>query len=475
MQRTQSLYVLLVIVVHTALAVGYAVATPLWLNSDEPAHYNYVREIADGGALPLLRGPEDFDQTSLGQMVRSNFQGSPDVSHLRYESFQPPLYYLIGAALLELTGGSTWQQVLWLRLFNIVLGNVTLVVIYFIGRNLWPDKRDIAVGAVACVALIPGHVATTAQPRSDVLAELLFALVILLSLLRLDGLSERRFVVAGGILVGLGCLTRLSMYVAPAILLVADIGYQRKGRMALTRTLSVLSGILLIALAIAGWWFVRNALSYGMPDVLALGIRQQLADNELHTTYNLAGLRFFLVFTYKSFWGIFGWMGVQLDIRLYWLLGFLTSAIVAGCVLFVRQQAPALSQKQRMGLALLGLQLALVIATLVWYNLELRQPQGRFLYQASPAIGLLTYLGLREISSRPGTFGVLLIAGCAALAATGRGLRFAGLAVVLTAGLLALRAMAKERQAAVVFLVSFALMVGLNVWCIFGVILPAFG
>lgn len=62
----------IVLAVYLALAAQYAALTPDWQAPDEPAHYNVVRQIAQGGALPQLE-PGDYDQAFLEQVVGAGF------------------------------------------------------------------------------------------------------------------------------------------------------------------------------------------------------------------------------------------------------------------------------------------------------------------------------------------------------------------------------------------------------------------
>jgi len=54
----------LIVIVYIAIATLYAINTPKWQTPDEPAHFNYIRYIAETGTLPVLqRG--DYDQEYL--------------------------------------------------------------------------------------------------------------------------------------------------------------------------------------------------------------------------------------------------------------------------------------------------------------------------------------------------------------------------------------------------------------------------
>src|SRR5438477_950662 len=90
--------VLAIIVFYTLFAALYATRTPAWQVPDEPAHFNYVRTLADTGALPVLQ-PGDYDGPYLETLKARRFPPELSIEPVRYESYQPPLYYAILAGL----------------------------------------------------------------------------------------------------------------------------------------------------------------------------------------------------------------------------------------------------------------------------------------------------------------------------------------------------------------------------------------
>jgi hypothetical protein len=56
MSRNSTSYVLLALIVLGFLILGsqYALRTPAWQNPDEPAHYNYIAQVADHGCCPVI-------------------------------------------------------------------------------------------------------------------------------------------------------------------------------------------------------------------------------------------------------------------------------------------------------------------------------------------------------------------------------------------------------------------------------------
>ena len=85
---------------YVALALGYAIRTPIWQNPDEPAHFNYVVHVAETATLPELQ-PGDWDSQLLERLKSGRLEPADSVAAIRYESWQPPLAYLLAAPVLR--------------------------------------------------------------------------------------------------------------------------------------------------------------------------------------------------------------------------------------------------------------------------------------------------------------------------------------------------------------------------------------
>ena len=94
----------LLLLAYLFLATLFVLRTPPWQAPDEPAHYNYVRQLAEG-ELPVIE-PGDWDQTYLSQIVGAEFDPTFPVEGFTYEDWQPPLYYLLQVPIYRLGSGS---------------------------------------------------------------------------------------------------------------------------------------------------------------------------------------------------------------------------------------------------------------------------------------------------------------------------------------------------------------------------------
>src|SRR5207253_10289059 len=94
------------------------------------------------------------------------------------------------------------------------------------------------------------------------------------------------------------------------------------------RWLAIATGI---SLLVAGWWAVRNMVVYGPLDPLALTRHDQIVVGQPRwTVYDFESLDLFFRILFRSFWGMFGWMGVVLDDGFYILYLVLTVLGIVG-------------------------------------------------------------------------------------------------------------------------------------------------
>lgn len=425
MARTAHPLLMLIIAIYIALGIAYAVYTPTWQVPDEPAHYNYIADLVNTGRLPVLE-PGDYPFEYLEEIKAERFPPTMPVDNIDYEAHQPPLYYLLSMPLFVATAGlPTAIQVVALRLISVAAGAMLLYIAYRSVKVVFNNDEVLALTTAGFVAFIPMHITMTAAINNDTLAELIIAAILLVSLLRLnDRLSTRAFVISGGALYGLGLLTKTTVYPSAALLLAAEIGHRSVQEPA-RRVTSVLA-LFSVALAISAWWFVRNAVVYGGLDIFGLERHDAVVAGQPRTSDWIASYgraaywQRAWSFTFKSFWGVFGWMGVFMDRRIYAGLLVLSLTGMAGLLLFifrVIRDPNRLSSRQRASLGLLALSIVLTFSTYVWYNLTFVQHQGRYLFPALVPIALFAALGVRELVPeviRPAALG-LLIAGLVAL------------------------------------------------------------
>lgn len=282
----------------------YAAMFPLWEGYDEFAHFGVIRAMAVRGlVLPPRdqRGPRDVEESlklaPVPWEVRtwSVFQGSSltqeeywsltaedrrgrqaalrlmpadwrlqdsDNGISAYEALQPPLYYWLMAPVLRIVERSDLPtQVLLLRWISVAIASLALPLTFTIGRRLMQNQHA-ALGCAAVVALMPGFATDVARVSNESVSVVLFSLLAWMGLKIIARERDARNGALLGVFLGLGLLTKAYFLTAvPPVLVLLVCTHRRKYRAALTPVA--------VALAIAGWWYVRNLVTTGTLSGLA--------------------------------------------------------------------------------------------------------------------------------------------------------------------------------------------------------------
>jgi 4-amino-4-deoxy-L-arabinose transferase-like glycosyltransferase len=455
----------LVLIVLVYLLVGalYAVKTPDWQVPDEPAHYNYVRQLAEEKRFPVL-DLGDYDQAYLGRLTSERFPPELSIETVEYEDHQPPLYYLLATPIFLTFDGALTP----LRLFSVALGAGVVMLAYAVAATIFPGRPCIALGTAAFVAFVPQHVAMMAGVNNDSLAELLIGVTLWMVVYWLkadggrwtkettdDGQKTKdavdegrtlaparsagetkdgghrgdRWLVGLGVVLGLGLVTKVSFVpVALTVALVVLVVWwrdrdRRWGQ--LLRTMALVFGP---AVIIAAPWWVYNLSTYGGLDVYGLANHDTVVFEQPRTadwieTYGLrAWLERGITFTFQSFWGQFGWMGVLMPTWLYRVLAAGSGVLVVGLLFWLRgardNSGFAIRDSQfgirNSQLVILAVTTLLVVVAYLYYNRTFVQHQGRYLFPALVPIALgvaLAVDGLLRLARWPDRLRPLTFAG----------------------------------------------------------------
>ncbi|MCC6189004.1 MAG: glycosyltransferase family 39 protein [Anaerolineales bacterium] len=398
-ERSQRAALWAVLAVYFFLGALYAIHTPAWQAPDEPAHYNYIRHLVEQRALPVLQ-PGDYDEAYLNRLKAERFPPDLPVASLRYEAWQPPLYYLLAAPVFALTGG----DLLSVRLLTLLLGAGVVILTWHLARLLFPNALGLAPAAAGFAAFLPQHVAMLAAANNDALAEVWTAagLWLCLQALLAPSSAARPARWRLGVVLGLGFLTKLSTYPLAGLMGVTLLLLARRERWAPRRLAGAAAQVFVPAVLLGSLWWGRNLAVYGGLDCLGLQRHDEVVVGQLRTgdalaVWGTAGyIQRFLQTTFQSFWGQFGWMGVVMDRRVYWALLAFTLLVVTGLVgAFARRRRTGLSPAQRDAAVLAVVAVLLALAVYLYYNLTFVQFQGRYLYPALPLLAVGTAIGLR--------------------------------------------------------------------------------
>lgn len=399
--RTERVLLILLLLAYLVVGGLFAIRTPAWQAPDEPAHFNYVAQVATNGCCPLL-DVGDWDSAYLNELKSARFAPEllGNLADIQFEDHQPPLYYLLSSLVFSVSGGSLTA----LRLFSLVIGAGVVLCAYAVGKALLPAQPQIALGAAAFVAFIPQHMATLASVNNDSLAELVVAATLLLTILYLK--TERVKAWQLGVVVGIGLLTKVNTIFLVGLVPLAILLKWWTGRAVTTRARPVLplrelAMFALPVIVLGGVWWARNVSVYGFPDVFGLGRHDLVVTDQARTAERIAEIGFSdylresVAITFNSFWGQFGWMAFPLQDWMYAVILLFLIVAALGWLVGLRHPLPPEPDRpaQRAAWLILGVTLVAAFAQYVYYNLEFLQLQGRYLYPALIPLGIVVALG----------------------------------------------------------------------------------
>ncbi len=392
------------------LALIYAWATPIFEASDELWHFGVVQHIANTGELPVQ---------IIGAETPWEQEGS-----------QPPLYYLIAAALIAPIDGSDFDAarqpnphaiagipgavgnknlvlhdtphpplegtalaVYVVRLFSVALGVVTVYAVYRSARTISDNDRNVALLAAGLTAFNPMFLFITASVNNDNLVTALNSVIVWQTLIMLQkGFENRRSIVLG-LLLGLTAISKLSGLVLVPAVALAGLWVARSTKN--WRGLVTFGAVtIIIWLVLAGWWYTRNLWLYGelfgtrtMAEVA--GVREGAFT--LQTILNeFQGFRF-------GYWGVFGAFNIMTFRWFYDVMDIVTILAVVGLASHLWRRRFDRDLIVRVGL------LAFIVATgsvgVVAWTAQTYASQGRLLFPYIAAISIPLAIGLNALWS----------------------------------------------------------------------------
>lgn len=368
----------LVILAHIVLALSYSFVTP-YLKSgtsngqalpdisapDEFAHVRYVAYLMDKHELPVLN------------------RGIPTPDD--YESHQPPLYYLIGAAVETAAGQNprTESGGKLLRALNSLYGAITVAGIFFMA--LWAtDRPKLALFSSALIALMPMFCVLSGAVSNDALlyACSAWCVAFLVRAVRFGWSGWQALAV--GLIAGIAMLTKTSALVLMPVIVFALVGARPK----LTTWLIAI----LVPLAMVLPLWLRNHQLYGDP--LALSAFRQRWPSDVHFSgpRSVAHWAYVLVIgCLVSFVGEFGYMDINLPNWIYvvFIATFLI-CLFAGIVCARKVLAKPVRW-------VIGVDALAVLAAYVAFNITYVQPQARYLFPAAGPIAIWIALGIGRL------------------------------------------------------------------------------
>jgi 4-amino-4-deoxy-L-arabinose transferase-like glycosyltransferase len=392
----------LLVFVYLGVGVLFAVKTPDWQVPDEPAHYNYIRQLAQGDHFPVLE-QGDYDQDYLSRLTSERFPSELSVEPLEYEDHQPPLYYVLATPIFRIFDGALVP----LRLFSVLIGAGVVILAYSTVATIFPQRPLLAFGTAAFVAFLPQHTAMMAGVNNDSLAEVFIGLTLWMGVRwirdRLGKAKNERWLVGWGIVLGLGLVTKTTVVPVAATVAVGMVFvWWRSDDRSWFRVIHDLVLVFGPALLIVAPWWLRNISLYEGLDIYGLANHDAVVVGQPRTANWIKDqgwgvwLERGVTFTFQSFWGQFGWMGVLMPTWLYRGLALGVGALVVGFVYWLRTALVSTRRNaiRRAQLFFLTMTVFFVVLAYLYYNRTFVQHQGRYLFPALIPLALGVALSL---------------------------------------------------------------------------------
>jgi hypothetical protein len=208
---------------------------------DAGAHFYYVQYILNHRSIPLAN--EDW------------------------ETYQPPLFYLVSAMVMLLSRLFFAQScaLYSLKLIPFLCGIGQICLAYFASRIVFPDSKTKQTLSIAAAAMIPMNVYISSYFSNESLSALLIGLAIFVTIIILNSnhSSSKQYCILG-LVIGLALLTKFTVLaVLPVIFLVLLYKLLSEEKCSITKLGRNLSLIFLVIVVVAGWFYVRNWMHFG--------------------------------------------------------------------------------------------------------------------------------------------------------------------------------------------------------------------
>ena len=365
---------------------------------DEVDHFFYVARLAAGDGLGVVGEVPLPEVAAPYEAYVADFPYNAEV-------IQPPLYHLLMAPLFKaVPGGDVLARLYTLRAIAVLMGTVTLWLVYLIARLVFHDVPFLRIGMPLFVALQPQFSFEAAIVNHDILVILLYTLTGYLLQLGLQRSFSWRLSLLIGLVVGAGLWTKVSFgLVLPMVgvgILFAAVDDWRGGR-EWFKTL-LWRGALTIALPfiLILPWFVRSYDLYGDPTG-AQRLREIPEYGDQAQGYGeMLGSAAFWQGRLEDFWGNFGWRQIPFDPALYQLIWITWAVAALGLLaLLVRAlarpytgAAPCMTPYQARSLTLWVVAVISVVFGVLYVG-TIQFTQSRFAFPAMTGFAMLTLLG----------------------------------------------------------------------------------
>lgn len=312
----------------------WTVSQPYNSCPDEKMKWDICKYIAEHNSIPDGRD----------ESIRDSIWG---ISY----AFQPILTYMICAVFVKIASIFTTQQfalVVAARLVSTISMTLTIYFVIKIANKLFKDKGIYKYLFIIFIAFQPITAFLASYINNDSTAILAISMIIYLWILGLESNWKIKHCILLGGAVGFCALTYYNAYgyiLCSVLICLSSAVLNKMGAKEIAKKALIVASV---AFAVAGWWFVRNAIIYD-GDILGTKTQNEYGDkyaleqykpsvrktpeNSNESIWHMLDEDAWANTTAKSFVGIFGYHSILMSNKIYysylglWLIGGL------GCLL----------------------------------------------------------------------------------------------------------------------------------------------
>ncbi len=315
-------------------------------------------------------------------------------------AFQPILTYMICAVFVKIASIFTTQQfalVVAARLVSTISMTFTIYFVIKIANKLFKDKGIYKYLFIVFIAFQPITAFLASYINNDSTAILAISMIIYLWILGLESNWKTKHCILLGGAVGFCALTYYNAYgyilCSVLICLSSAVLNKMDAKEIAKKALIVAS----VAFAIAGWWFVRNAIIYD-GDILGTKTQNEYGDkyaleqykpsvrktpeNSNESIWHMLNEDAWANTTAKSFVGIFGYQSILMSNKIYYL--YLSLWLIGGLGCLLKFKDLFIYKKEEKSkyilnyIFVIAIIIPILLSIIYSYTSDF-QPQGRYI------------------------------------------------------------------------------------------------
>lgn len=388
------------ILLTALICMSFFVTTqPFGDGPDEINRYKVVDYVRQHGTLPKGDDPE---------IIIDGYGAS--------YAFQPILTYAIDGYVLRALSFlnlSATSQLIIARYINVLFGLIAAYFTFKLAQYLFDNNNAVFLFTLA-VVLLPQNLFVFTYVNTDGMA-LLSVVLMVYSIVRgykTDFDKSSCIALIAGITLCL--LSYYNCYGYVLMSFIAFIAYFviSKDYKAMWKKGSIIAAIVI---ALAGWWFIRNAFLYN-GDIFALTARKVCADQtgnilwleQMANTYQVQGYSLYqMVFetdyytlVWKSFIAMFGPMSIATHHYVYMSYKYITILSLIGLLIPIKSRTLSDSSKKHKIVLWIYMVINMIIPAILalWYSYASDfQPQGRYYLPALIPFACILCTGMNKL------------------------------------------------------------------------------